>query len=432
MNKLKKQLLILSLALNSTLVGCGVSKEPTGTGITAEIDRVDDFGNTEETYDPTPASIPSTYYNKDINETTTIGDLNSLHSLEILPSDSSSIFWLSNCKNLRSIDIDLSKCSYDEWNQICYDLEKIDFSGFEKLETAYIYTYLDGSANTFNEENFGFLRRIPNLKNITIITNWIDSSFIETFNNLEELQIYSSCANLNIDYSKLPNLKRLDLSGYEPYTLAMDLTNSDLETLDNNGVEVVFRDNNTRSKLLEINNKLDLMIDDIDIKSDDTDIEKLRKISIYITDNLEYDKDTAMAIGDGEDVGGDYFYQDGFLYGALEEKSQVCGNYSALLHALGKRVGLEVYDVSSINHAWNFVKLNDDYYVVDLTYIDYDKSAIELLKNNQIDNLAYYLKTLDQEKETDLNHLTVDVPEEVIKKNKVYEKKYKTIINNEN
>lgn len=434
MNKLKKNLLILSLALNSTLVGCGLSENPDSSiniGTSNVTDTDQDFEE-ELDNDLTPANIPSSYYNDDINASTTIGDLKSLSSLELLPSDSSSAFWIDNCKNLRVLDIDLSKCSYEEWNQIVYDLEKIDFSKFDKLESVYVYSYFDGAANTFNEENFGFLKKIPNLTKLTILSNWIDTDFLESFDNIEELSLYSSCANMNIDYSKLSNLKKIDLSGFENYTLAIELTNSDLEYFDNNGIEVVLENESDRSKIIEINNKLDSMLNEIGINSNDTDIEKLRKISLYVIDNLEYDWDVAMCLEDEMDVDPVHFYQDGFLYGALEENSQVCGNYSALLHALGKRAGLEVYDVSSEDHAWNMVKLNDEYYVVDLTYIDNDKSAADLLINNQVDSLSYYLKTLDNESETDLGHLTLDVPEEVIQKNKVYEKKYKTVLPNEN
>lgn len=408
MNKLKKQLLILYLALSSTLVGCGSVRS-----IKQE--------SSEET--SILAEIPEAYYDDDLDSTTTISDLNNLYSLDISPKDTSSLDFIDNCINIHSLCIDNSNCTYEDWDCLSNQLNKIDFKKFNNLENVWLTLYSYGSPITFDEDNFKFLEDIPNLKQLNIISNWIDKDFLESFENIEELSVFSTCNNLNIDYKKLKNLKKIDFSFLEPYSLAINLTKEDLDYFKNNGIEVVFDDDSYFSKIIDINNKLNIMLDEIGIQDTDSDKEKLRKISLYIVDNLEYDRDISKKLEQNEDTGSDDFYKDGFLYGALEKKSQICGNYSALLHALGNRVGLEIYDVGSNEHAWNMIRIDEEYYIVDLTFVDYYQELKDILRNGNISDMDYYLKDIDEELKENSDYFTLDVKEEVIKESDTYVKK---------
>lgn len=408
MNKLKKQLLILYLALGSTLVGCGSVKN---------IKR--DGGDETSIL----ADIPEVYYDDDLDSTTTISDLNNLYSLNISPKDTSSLEFIENCTNIHTLCIDNSNCTYEDWDFLSIQLNNIDFKNFKNLENVCLTLYLYGSPITFDEDNFKFLKDIPNLKQLNIISNWIDRDFLESFDKLEELSVFSTCNNLNIDYKKLKNLKKLDFSFLEPYSLAVNLTKEDLEYFDSKGIEVIFDDDSYCSKIIDIDDKLNSILDEIDIQDTDSDKEKLRKISLYIVDNLEYDKDISKKLEQNEDTGSDDFYKDGFLYGALEKESQICGNYSALLHALGNRSGLEIYDVGSLEHAWNMVRIDEEYYIVDLTFVDYYQELKDILRNGNISDMDYYLKDIDEELKENNDYFTLDVKEEVIKESDTYVKK---------
>lgn len=62
---------------------------------------------------------------------------------------------------------------------------------------------------------------------------------------------------------------------------------------------------------------------------------------------------------------------DAIAYGALVKKEAVCQGYAHAFYVLATRCGLEAYIVTSENHAWNIVKLDDgNYYHVDVTWED--------------------------------------------------------------
>ncbi|MBO4592246.1 MAG: leucine-rich repeat protein, partial [Eubacterium sp.] len=90
-----------------------------------------------------------------------------------------------------------------------------------------------------------------------------------------------------------------------------------------------------------------------------TDMEKLVYINDYITRICEYDKTQSL----------DNIYN---VYGVLVNRKAVCQGYSLTVNALAKKLGIESYTVSSHskNHAWNIVKLNGKFYMMDTTWDD--------------------------------------------------------------
>jgi hypothetical protein len=103
-------------------------------------------------------------------------------------------------------------------------------------------------------------------------------------------------------------------------------------------------------------------------------IEKARAIYSWIAANIEYDVDQYFrksGIGDGSAAK------------ALARGKAVCAGYAALFTALGEAAGLEVKTISGhakgygyrsgdpdleSNHAWNAVKIGDDWRLVDSTW----------------------------------------------------------------
>lgn len=68
----------------------------------------------------------------------------------------------------------------------------------------------------------------------------------------------------------------------------------------------------------------------------------------------------------------DLTYEIRTLYGFLKEKTGVCASYTLLYDELLTRLGIENYAVQSesLNHVWNQIKINDNWYHVDITWDD--------------------------------------------------------------
>ena len=236
---------------------------------------------------------------------------------------------------------------------------------------------------------------------------------------------------MNIDYSELTFLSSLEITD-GPYTAATYITNGDISVLQKNGVSISGTTDDFLEKLENVNFKIDEIVQSLDIKETDSEQEKLNKILIYVLENCIYDPDVKNNTSD--DILS--FYEGGKLYGALEKDTQICGNYSALVCALCKRVNLKANYIVDNNHAWNLVKINSQEYFVDSTWLDdeyfvtqtkmqdpegnsndyiYKKvSALDLLKSKDYDSLkmAWYMvdpynfSYIDQ----DGTHITDNIP----------------------
>ena len=94
--------------------------------------------------------------------------------------------------------------------------------------------------------------------------------------------------------------------------------------------------------------------------------EKIQLIHNYLIDTIEYDETTLES-----DI-----YN---IYGALVNQKCVCEGYAKAYQYLLNEVGIENIiaigigtnsDNETENHAWNYVKLNDNWYAVDVTWDD--------------------------------------------------------------
>ena len=95
------------------------------------------------------------------------------------------------------------------------------------------------------------------------------------------------------------------------------------------------------------------------------DIDKVRALHDYLVAHVEYDLDTA-----GKDV----YTQSSTAYGALVLQKALCGGYSEAMKLLLNTVGVECEVIAGSadgsEHAWNLVKLDGEYYHVDVTFDD--------------------------------------------------------------
>lgn len=113
------------------------------------------------------------------------------------------------------------------------------------------------------------------------------------------------------------------------------------------------------------------------ITTDMTDLEKEEAINAYLCENLVYDS-AALESGKKNDYKyADPEFDDSFtVYGALINKVCVCKGYAEAFKLLADLSGLDTLVVSgqieSIGHAWNKVKIEDEWLTLDVTNNDND------------------------------------------------------------
>ena len=95
-----------------------------------------------------------------------------------------------------------------------------------------------------------------------------------------------------------------------------------------------------------------------------SELEKAIALHDYLVVNCEYDKENLDA-----NTIPDTSYS---AYGVLVNRIAVCNGYALAYKYLLNQVGIECYMVSSdtMNHAWNLIVLNGQYYQVDVTWDD--------------------------------------------------------------
>lgn len=96
------------------------------------------------------------------------------------------------------------------------------------------------------------------------------------------------------------------------------------------------------------------------------DYQKIKTIHNYLIDSIEYEEDLTQS----------NIYD---IYGALVKKRCVCEGYAKAFQYLMNEIGIENTIVigtgtnskyQTENHAWNYVKLNEKWYAVDVTWDD--------------------------------------------------------------
>ena len=142
-------------------------------------------------------------------------------------------------------------------------------------------------------------------------------------------------------------------------------------------IRVVYDDDSKvqARKQKEIQEKLAEVIGDI-VTADMSDEEIELAINQYLCDTVTYDDD-ALANAEKNDFAYvDESFNDSFTaYGALVNGRCVCSGYAAAFKLLSETAGLESIVVTGIldgglAHAWNKVKIDDDWQIVDVTNND--------------------------------------------------------------
>lgn len=90
--------------------------------------------------------------------------------------------------------------------------------------------------------------------------------------------------------------------------------------------------------------------------------DKIKTIHDYIINNTKYDE----ARSDKNIIN----YRSDTAYGALIEGYALCGGYTDSMMLFLEKFGAKNYKISSENHVWNYVYLDDSWYNLDLTWDD--------------------------------------------------------------
>lgn len=117
----------------------------------------------------------------------------------------------------------------------------------------------------------------------------------------------------------------------------------------------------SEKQITEINQEIDRLAPEL-ILPDHPLEENISRVHNYIISHTVYD--TARAEHD------DTTYESDIAYGPLFQGMGICGGYTDLMQLFLERMNVKNFRVSSENHVWNAVYLDDQWYHLDLTWDD--------------------------------------------------------------
>ena len=157
-------------------------------------------------------------------------------------------------------------------------------------------------------------------------------------NTIFATQIFEPVADDYIDISKMTLNSKVDLSKY----YGLDIYDDEVATIIEDFIAKYINDNMS-------------------------DFEKEIKIIQYLVETIDYDYENLL----NDNVENTSYT----IYGALVKHRAVCAGYASAFDVICRAVGLEskIITGSAINnnsHAWNQVKIDDEWYNVDVTFED--------------------------------------------------------------
>ena len=269
------------------------------------------------------------------------------------------------------------------YNSYCAPIEK-RISELEKNEyyRNYDFTYVE------NTKNF-----IPNnktdIKNIyyTIVNSGMTEF---TFYCPSE---YQSCMD---DVNEIANDQNI-ISNINNFVHPYNSFNSLKTEIDSLGkitieIEKVYND----EMIILIDYKINEIYKDIIGNNNFDNKTKIKTIHDYIINNTKYDKDRS----DNKIIK----YQSDNAYGVLIENYGLCGGYTDTMMLFLEKMGIESIKISTENHVWNYVNLDNKWLHLDLTWDDPistdGKDVLDdtyfLIKDNQLKEIEKFEHNYDE------------------------------------
>ncbi len=222
----------------------------------------------------------------------------------------------------------------------------------------------------------------------------IKGSNIETL-NISFLKCVSSEMLLETVKS-LPKLK--EIVGFEINNAGM-CSDELIQYCYNNGIKHPFSE-----RSLEIKHKLQKIASEVIVEEMD-EKEKIKALSEYVIKNMEYDYSIDSIEDQSEKI------KKGWgecLYYSVIEGKGVCQGYTTFAQNLFTEAGIKSFKTDGLNHTWNLVQIDDEYYWVDLTAVDIivDEETSSSFDDYNLDK--YYLVPIDEN--IDIYNYTIMLP----------------------
>ncbi len=211
-------------------------------------------------------------------------------------------------------------------------------------------------------------------------------------NNMEVLNISFlqrvSSHKLLETVKSLPNLK--EIVGFEVKNAGM-CSDELVQYCKEQGIRHPFTE-----KSLEIKHRLEKIVSDV-VTDNMNEEEKIKALSQYVISHMEYDYNLISNTEASPEK-----IKEGWgesLYYSVMEGRGVCQGYTTYAQNLFNEAGIESFKTDGIDHTWNLVQIEDEYYFVDLTNVD---SLIDEQLSTSFDNYnleEYYLVPVKEEEE---------------------------------
>ena len=219
------------------------------------------------------------------------------------------------------------------------------------------------------------IQYLANLKSLFVYDVGIESiEFLKHNKKLEELCLSNTCVadlspieNMDIKYLCISNT--LSIRDLSPV-----MTMDELESFYSDNCEMAYTtelcdfikknriDNDISDDWQEIQESVKGTADEL-FTPNMSDDEKIEVAVDYVVDIMEYD----YGVFSDEDLS--WEYNDKALSYAIKGEG-VCRNYSALTMVLLQKAGITVYEIKGPDHIWNIVLIGDDFYWLDVTWLD--------------------------------------------------------------
>ena len=146
-------------------------------------------------------------------------------------------------------------------------------------------------------------------------------------------------------------------------------------------VQIHIQKSYSDEQIEQINNKVEQLSQQLIIPGD-TDINNILRVHDYIINHTVYDSARSDY--------GDTTYQSDIAYGPLFQGYGICGGYTDAMQLFLEKLGVKNYKVSSDEHVWNAVFINNRWLHLDLTLDDPVTSTGE----NILDHKFFLIDTL--------------------------------------
>ncbi len=202
---------------------------------------------------------------------------------------------------------------------------------------------------------------------------------------------YQDCIN-DVDYISNNQVLLSNINNFVPIYNSF----SNIETeFDNLGkITIHITHSYQADDINTLNEKVEEIIKELNLDELNTE-DKIKVIHDYIINNTKYD----VGRSDNKIT----TYHSDTAYGALIEHYAICGGYADSMKLFLDYLNIPNYKISSENHIWNLVYVNNKWYHLDLTWDDPVTS-----NGDDVLEYDYFLITTDELKNMETDQHTFD------------------------